>query len=150
MLRRGGYDFHTSAEKEVVRTIKEQCCYVALDARKEEELAETADRANSTQCTFRLPDGQTISIGPERFRAPEALFDPALIGDECLGVHETLYHSIARSDLDLRARLYSSVVLSGGSTLFPGFGQRLLDEARNLAPKNIKIRINASPDRLYR
>jgi centractin len=59
-------------------------------------------------------------LGPERFRAPELLFRPELIGEEFPGLHELLTHSIGRADLDLRRTLYSSIVLSGGSTLFPG------------------------------
>ena len=35
-LRRAGHIFHTSAEKEVVRHMKEQVCYVAHNPQKEE------------------------------------------------------------------------------------------------------------------
>jgi len=51
-------------------------------------------------------------------------------------------------DLDLRRTLYNSIVLSGGSTMFKGFGDRTLNEMRKLAPKEMKIRISAPPDRL--
>ena len=67
------------------------------------------------------------------------------------GVHDCLVTSIMKSDLDLRRSLFSSIVLSGGSTLFGGFGDRLLSEVRKhvLAPKDTKIRIAAPPERLY-
>jgi centractin len=56
-----------------------------------------------------------------------------------------------RSDLDLRRSLFSSIVLSGGSTLFAGFGDRLLSEVRKhtLSPKDTKIRIAAPPERMF-
>ena len=53
------------------------------------------------------------------------------------------------ADLDLRKTLYSSMVLAGGSTLFPGFGDRLLNEVRKLSPKDVKIRIAAPPERIF-
>ncbi|KAM6497694.1 hypothetical protein JOM56_005642 [Amanita muscaria] len=67
-----------------------------------------------------LPDGQVITIGNERFRAPEALFQPAFLGLEAAGIHETTYNSIFKCDLDIHRDLYSNVVLSGGTTMFPG------------------------------
>lgn len=57
-------------------------------------------------------------IGPARFRAPEVLFRPDLIGEEYEGLHEVLLFSIQKSDLDLRRVLFQNIVLSGGSTLF--------------------------------
>jgi centractin len=90
-----------------------------------------------------------IQIGPEKFRAPEVLFRPELIGSEGGGVHECLVQSIMKSDMDLRRTLFSQIILSGGSTLFPGFGDRLLAEVRKKAPKDMKIRISAPPTRQY-
>ena len=88
-------------------------------------------------------------IGPERFRAPELLFRPEIIGSEYQGVQDALVNSILKADLDLRKVLFSQIVLSGGSTMFPGFGDRLLNEVRKLAPKEMKIRISAPPERKY-
>jgi centractin len=118
LLRKAGYYFYTSAEKEVVRSIKETACYIAFDPNKEEELLESNNKPATHK--YKLPDGNIIEIGPERFRAPEILFHPEFIGEEYPGVHECLVNSIQRSDLDLRKTLYSNIVLSGGSTLFPG------------------------------
>ena len=59
-------------------------------------------------------------VGPARFRAPELLFQPDLIGDESEGLHEVLAFAIHKSDLDLRRTLFANIVLSGGSTLFKG------------------------------
>ena len=51
--------------------------------------------------------------------------------------------------MDLRKVLFQNIVLSGGSTLFKGFGDRLLSEVKKQAPKDIKIRISAPQERLY-
>lgn len=59
-------------------------------------------------------------VGPARFRAPELLFQPDLIGDESEGLHEVLVFAIHKSDMDLRRTLFSNIMLSGGSTLFKG------------------------------
>ena len=76
-------------------------------------------------------------------------FRPDLIGEEYEGLHECLVFAIQRSDMDLRKLLFQNIVLSGGSTLFKGFGDRLLSEVKKMAPKDIKIRISAPQERLY-
>lgn len=143
-LRRTGHVFLTSAEREVVRQIKEKECYVAMNPQKEEQ--GEYDKT-SMQHQYKLPDGSVISLGTERFRAPEILFNPSLIGLEYPGIHELLATAINRADLDLRMTLFSQIVLSGGSTMFEKFGDRLLNEVKKLAPKDIKIRISAPPER---
>lgn len=85
----------------------------------------------------------------ERFRAPEILFRPEIIGEEYVGVHTCIANSIARADLDLRKTLYSNIILSGGSTMFKGFGDRLLEEVKILAPRDIKIKMSAPPERKF-
>lgn len=140
-MRRHGHVFHTSAESEIMREMKEEICYVAYNPAKEES------QHAELQKTWKLPDGQIIHLGAERFRAPELLFQPELVGAEYKGVPGLLFDSIAMSDLDLRKTLYTEIVLSGGSTMLPGFGDRLLNETRKLVPKDCKIRISAPPNR---
>ena len=55
--------------------------------------------------------------------------------------------SINRTDLDLRKSLFGNIVLSGGSTLCTGFGDRLLSEVKKLALKDVKLKIYAPPER---
>uniref|UniRef100_A0A8V5FRQ0 Uncharacterized protein n=1 Tax=Melopsittacus undulatus TaxID=13146 RepID=A0A8V5FRQ0_MELUD len=141
-LRKEGYDFHTTSEFEIVKTIKERACYLSINPQKDETL-------ETEKAQYYLPDGSTIEIGAARFRAPELLFRPDLIGEECEGLHEVLVFAIQKSDMDLRRTLFSNIVLSGGSTLFKGFGDRLLSEVKKLAPKDVKIRISAPQERLY-
>merc|ERR1719421_1443312 len=90
-LRKAGHVFHTSAEREVVRTVKERECYVAFNPQKEEH--QEHEKTSATH-PYKLPDGTSIHIGPERFRAPELLFHPNIIGSEYHGIHELLAFSI--------------------------------------------------------
>lgn len=153
LLRKSGTVFHTSAEKEIVRIIKEKCSYVTLDPRKEEKewisSSITGGQNHAKGEEFKLPDGNILRLGTERFRAPEILFDPEIIGSEYSGIHQVVVDAINRVDLDLRKSLFGNIVLSGGSTLTRGFGDRLLSEIRRLAVKDVKIKIFAPPERKY-
>jgi len=141
LLRRSGLAFTTTSELDLIQTMKEESCYVALNPTKEEE-----NKSSATK--YQLPDGRAVELGSERFRAPEVLFRPDLIGSEEMAVTDALVNSIMKSDIDLRPTLFENVVLAGGSTLFPGFGDRFLHEVRQLAPEHTRLRISAPPNRI--
>ncbi|XP_023236423.1 actin-related protein 2 isoform X2 [Centruroides vittatus] len=150
-----GYAFNHSADFETVRMIKEKLCYIGYNIEQEQKLAlETTFLVES----YTLPDGRVIKLGGERFEAPEALFQPHLINVEGQGIAELVFNTIQAADIDIRPELYKHIVLSGGSTMYPGLPSRLEREIKQLYLERVlrgeteklakfKIRIEDPPRR---
>lgn len=157
LLTLRGYAFNQTADFETIQTLKEKLCYVAYDVEEEHELGLVT---TVLVHKYRLPDDRVIEVGDERFAAPEALFQPHLIDREEVGVAELLFNTIQSVDLDLRKSLYEHVVLSGGSTMYPGYPNRIEREVKQLYLQNIlrgdtsklanfKLGIEAPPQRKH-
>jgi len=152
-----GYAFNHSADFETIRQLKERLCYVAYDVEQEQRLAlETTVLVEP----YTLPDGRVIRVGGERFEAPEVLFQPHLINVERAGLSELLFGVIQSAQIDTRLEFYKHIVLSGGTTMYPGLPSRLERELKQLyldrvlkgnteAFQKFKIRIEAPPRRKH-
>ncbi|GAX78343.1 hypothetical protein CEUSTIGMA_g5785.t1 [Chlamydomonas eustigma] len=146
IMQERGIKLVSSAEMEIVRDIKEKLCYVAQD------FAAETDAANSSSAidkVYELPDGQQINVSSERFRCPEVLFEPNLIGLEAKGVHFLVNDTIGKCDIDVRRELYNNIVLSGGSSMFEGIQSRLQKEITEMAGSVVKVRVVAPPERKF-
>jgi actin-related protein len=137
ILTERGYTFITSAECAIVRDIKEELSYVAQNCDEEMRLA---SESVEIEQIFELPDGQIITVGSERFRCPEPMFQPALLGMSASGIHKNVSRVVSSCDSDDQAALWGNIVLSGGSTTFSGFSDRLEREVHALLP-SVKGRI---------
>jgi actin-related protein len=141
ILNEEGHRFATSAEREMVCDIKEKLCYITLDFAEEMYTRRTIEK------TYTLPDMNVVTVGSERFQCPEVLFQPTLIGYDIDGVHDMTFKSLKKTDPDLRRELYANIILSGGTTMFPGMGERMTKEIQALAPSTMKIRVIAPQER---
>jgi len=110
ILTERGYSFTTTAEMEIIRDIKEKLAYVALDFERELEKSETSNKCEEL---YMLPDGQSIHVANERFRCPEVLFNPSMLGLDIVGIHESIYKCITKCDVDIRKDLLENILLSG-------------------------------------
>jgi actin-related protein 2 len=157
LLQKKGYAFNSTADFEFIREIKEKLCFVSNDINSDREIDRNTTFFNSF---YLLPDGSRIRISNEKFEAPEILFDPYLCGKDVDGIQYVVHKSIINSPMDTRAGLFGNIILSGATTLFPGFVTRLENEIKTIykeknlkeaKEKNIKISINVldHPNRKY-
>ena len=151
-----GYAFNTSADFETVREIKERCCFVSHDVEVDRKLSQ---ETTAYEMEYTLPDGSLINIGRERFEASEVLFNPQIAGLEMDGMASLVFNAIREGDATARGDLFKHILLSGGTTMFPGFSTRMKVEMDNYYRSylkknadeelNIDIQILDSPNRKY-
>ena len=90
-----------------------------------------------------------LRVNVERWQVGELLFSPDELGFEVAGLQEMVNNSIMKCDVDIRKDLYSNIVLSGGTTMFPGIADRMQKEITALAPPTMKVKVIAPPERKY-
>eukprot|EP01050_Picozoa_sp_SAG11_P019613 SAG11_NODE_3157_length_2644_cov_2.227112_1_plen_415_part_00 len=133
LLHQSGHqDIGAKVWRDVIRDIKEKMCYVALDY--EAEVARVAADPDAFAKDYESPGGGPLArVGVERFRCPEALFQPSMVGvADGAGVHAMVHASVSACCAEVRAELWERVVLDGGSMRFPGIAARLQRELEAL------------------
>jgi len=121
-------------DQRIARDIKEKLGYVVLDY-------EFAMNVFPEEKSYKLPDGTDIVIGTDLFQCPEVLFQPSLFGHEFAGIQDTVFNSVQGVDVDVRKDLYGNISICGGSTMFPGIGERLQKEMSILTPTTMKTKV---------
>ena len=144
ILKQKGTTIEGNINKEEIRKIKETDFYIAKDYNEENEKHPIFDNIEKS---YELPDGQQITISNERFKCPEALFNPSLLGINENGIHENTFSSIMKCDIDIRNDLYENIILSGGTSMFKGMKERMEKEMIDLAPPTMKINVVDRPER---
>jgi actin-related protein len=141
LLTERGYSFSTAAEREIVRDIKETHAYILT---RTAGSSAAIEQMYALEQKYTLPDGNVITLANERFRCPEVLFTPSLAGSVAPSLPTALFQTIMQCDESVRRALYGNIVLSGGTTLCRGFGDRLAQEIMALAPAGTAVKVTAS------
>lgn len=136
-VMKNGYSMNSSSEFEIIRNMKERLVFASTNKHYE----------NNSIRDFQLPDGKFLKMANQSLVRPsELLFQPDTFGFEDPSIQDTIYNCIMKTDMDLRKKMFETIVLSGGSTLMKNFGSRLLFELRKLDDE-VKLKMYASPER---
>ncbi|NWV41011.1 ACL10 protein, partial [Grantiella picta] len=129
--------------RKVLTQLKERCCYVSLDYERE-----LWHRGSHHPARFQTPDGHWITLGKERFCCPEPLFQPKLLQHSYPGLHQLAWQSLQAAPEQVRRHLLGNIVLSGGSSMFPGFPERMCLELNFLSQDTgVHVEVLANPGR---
>lgn len=113
--------------RDLIRIFKEKYGFVSPDFSQETQ------QGQDELFKYRLPDGNILTLGQtELYECTEIMFDPSLIGLSGINLAESVYSAIMKCDMHhIRRDLAAGLVLSGGSSKFPGFAGKLHDELKN-------------------
>jgi len=100
------------------------------------------------QMAYEFPNGYNDEFGPERFKIPEALFDPSGLrvpgGNTMMGAAHIVTTSVGMCDVDLRPALYGNVVVTGGNTLAQGYNDRLNRDLSIKTPSTMRFKLTSA------
>ncbi|XP_032020698.1 actin-like protein 7B [Hylobates moloch] len=141
LLNEAGHAF-TDDHLHIIEHIKKKCCYAAF--LPEEELGLVPEEL---RVDYELPDGKLITIGQERFRCSEMLFQPSLAGSTQPGLPELTAACLGRCQgTGFKEEMAANVLLCGGCTMLDGFPERFQRELSLLCPGDSPA-VAAAPER---
>jgi len=157
LLSEKGINFNFSEyhKKLILTDIKEKFNYISNEY--ENELHNISKKGEAFYTDYSLPDQTTIKLGTEKFRCPEALFKPNLIGKAHEdGWHERINKVVLSLDFKkeddeeekIKKELCSNIILSGGNSMFKGLPERIVAETTKLSGLNY-CDVIAIPERKY-
>jgi len=123
----------------VAKRIKEMHSYVCPDLAKEFAKYDAKPEKyfkefKGVKRTTKQP--YTCEVGYERFLGPEIFFSPEIFSNDFRDpLPQVVDETILKCPIDVRRKLYSKIVLSGGTTLFKDFDKRLARDIKKLVTK---------------
>ncbi|KAJ8686322.1 hypothetical protein QAD02_022116 [Eretmocerus hayati] len=155
---------HVMDETYVVNQVKEDCCFVSQDFNADMEIAKKVKfDENTIVKDYVLPDfttirrgyvvdpgtdsdQQTLRMNNERFTIPEILFHPSDVGIKQMGIPEAIIDCLKNCEYETWPHLLSNIVLTGGSSKFPGMRERVLRDVQSLAPSEYVVQVHLPED----
>ncbi|XP_043214148.1 actin-related protein 6-like [Amphibalanus amphitrite] len=159
---------HVMDETYVMNQLKEDCCFVSQDWRRDMKQAALPPADNPILRHYVLPDftslrrgymkprdsaaapaaegEQLIRLTNERFSVPELLFHPSDVGIQQMGIPEAIVEAVSACPPETWPHLYRNIRLVGGSSRFPGFRDRVYAEVRALAPDELPVKVTQPED----
>mmetsp|Transcript_27342 Transcript_27342/g.48346 ORF Transcript_27342/g.48346 Transcript_27342/m.48346 type:complete len:300 (-) Transcript_27342:172-1071(-) len=158
--------FSMMDETHLVNHIKEKVCTTSLDFKSDLVLSKLPAKKNPLKLEYVLPthsagntlgyiktpktksneDDQILSLTNERISVPELLFQPGLVSIQQKGVAGAIAESVSACHPDIQALLYNNIIITGGSSKFPNFVQRLKQELRSYVPSQYNLGIRSDPN----
>ena len=132
-------------ELEILNDIKRIGCHVVLNY--DDAIQNAQKNPNYIVDNVVLHDGNMVSMITGAFQVPELLFKPEMIGIKTGGIAKNIFECIQACPTDIHSELYKNICLCGGNTMFDGIKDRLVWEVRTFAGPNVKVSVNASPER---
>jgi len=123
----------------LLNEIKENHCYIKTLKNENEDFT-------SIDSEYILPDRSKLILKDEKILAPEILFNNKLIFAEYLPFHKMIINSINKVDINIKNKLYKTIILSGGNTKFKKIEERLKMNLFELVPRGVEFKIRTQEE----
>lgn len=128
--------------KEILRDMKETSLAVLEDLQSKLYFYKISRELKASQTSYELPDGKVVDLNEEKYGILEKFFHMNKEISGFNGIHQMVIDAINKCDLDIKKEMYSSIIFTGGNSLFNGFNERLYRQINNSCPQSVKIKVN--------